>query len=1035
MANSTSSSFAYEWSYDVFLNFRGEDTRYGFTGHLFHALCQKGVKTFMDDQDLRKGEGISALMEAIQESRTAIVIFSKDYASSQSCLEELVMIMECLNHKGRLVWPVFYKVDPCDVRHQKESYAEALAKQETRISDKDKVNKWRSVLQAAANLYGWHFGERYEYEFIGEIVQEVSKWINRSTLHVAHHPVGLESRVQKVKSLLDVESNDGVNMVGIYGIGGIGKTTLACDVYNFIAHQFEGHSIIADIRENSMKKDLVQLQETLLCDVVGEKDIKLGNVKKGIPIIKSRLCKKKVLLILDDVDKLEQLEALAGGPDWFGPGSRIIITTRDMHLLHFHDVKRTYKVEGLNDVEALELFSRDAFKRKHVDPDYLEISKRVLQHSNGLPLALKIIGSDLYGKTDLEWKSALDTYERIPHDDIQQILRVSYDGLKEFEKEIFLDIACFFKGYTLSYVKDMLHSGRSSAPDNAIRVLIDKCLIEIDKLCDKLCVRMHDLIEDMGREIVRLESPSEPGERSRLWSSEDILHVFEQNKGSNKTEIIMLRLSKDEEVQWNPSALEKMENLKVLVVENAHFFGDLVLPQKSLRVLKWYGYPESSLPADFDPKKLVILDLPMSSSFTFNNQLNMKFKSLTEMNLSGCELLKEIPNMSEAPNLKKLLLDNCKNLVEVHDSVGFLGKLEYLIMDHCTNLKLLPREMNLTSLKNMGLWNCQSLMSFPEILGKMENVSELDLSGSAISGLHFSIGNLVGLTFVALNGCQRLLELPRSIFMLPKLWTFEADNCERLAQVQNEEGQDQETMSSHVKKASFHRCYHLTDKFLSTLLPCLRIVTDLSLNYSNITILPSCISVCLSLTKLSLNECKELREIRGLPPNIMYLSAMNCTSLTSESKEMLLNQTLHENGGKHFIFTGSAIPSWLNCSSKGPSLRFWFRNKFPEITLCAAGLFRSFDHRVWHLMVNDILQFSVYCCVIDHSFQVETNHTFVYDPLEIRVITNEELHIKNGWNSAEILFDYHEWMGVHVPEQKSNMADIQFSNPYSSMSK
>nr|KYP59659.1 TMV resistance protein N [Cajanus cajan] len=173
---------------------------------------------------------------------------------------------------------------------------------------------------------------------------------------------------------------------------------------------------------------------------------------------------------------------------------------------------------------------RNAFKRKHVDPDYLEISKRVLQHSNGLPLALKIIGSDLYGKTDLEWKSALDTYERIPHDDIQQILRVSYDGLKEFEKEIFLDIACFFKGYTLSYVKDMLHSGRSSAPDNAIRVLIDKCLIEIDKLCDKLCVRMHDLIEDMGREIVRLESPSEPGERSRLWSSEDILHVFEQNK-------------------------------------------------------------------------------------------------------------------------------------------------------------------------------------------------------------------------------------------------------------------------------------------------------------------------------------------------------------------------------------------------------------------------------------------------------------------------------------------------------------------------
>ncbi|XP_020217819.1 TMV resistance protein N isoform X2 [Cajanus cajan] len=739
MANPTSSSFAYQWTYDVFLSFRGEDTRTGFIGNLFNALRQKGIHTFMDDQELRKGEEITpSLSNAIQESRIAIVIFSENYASSTFCLQELVQIMECLNHKGKLVWPVFYKVDPSDVRHQKGSYAEALAKHETRISDKDKLKAWRSVFEAAANLSGWHFKEGYEYEFIEKIIQEVSKRINRSPLYIANYPVGIESRVQKVKSLLDVKSNNAVHMVGIYGIGGIGKTTLACAVYNFIADQFEDLCFLANISKKSVEHDLVHLQETLLCDLVGEKHINLGNVRKGIPIIKSRLCKKKILLILDDVDKLMQLEVLAGGLDWFGSGSRIIITTRNRHLLHSHGVKRTYEVEGLNHEEALELFSWNAFRSKQVNPGYLYISKRVIQHSNGLPLSLEIIGSDLYGKTELEWKSALDTYERIPHEDIQKILKVSYDGLKEFEKEIFLDIACFFKGYTVSYVINMLYSGRGYAPDYAIQVLIDKCLIKIDQCY----VKMHDLIKDMGREIVRLESPSKPGERSRLWLSKEILRVFKENKGSDKTEIIMLHLVKDKEVQWNVSALEKMENLKILVVENARFSrGPSALP-KSLRVLKWCAYPESSLPADFDPKKLVILDLP-TSSFTFNNQLNMKFKSLMELNLSGCKLLKEIPDMSGTPNLKKLYLDHCRNLVQVHDSVGFLDKLEFLTMDNCTSLKILPRDMNLTSLKLMYLSNCTSLASLPEILGKMKNMWELNWSGSGISCLPFSIGNLV----------------------------------------------------------------------------------------------------------------------------------------------------------------------------------------------------------------------------------------------------------------------------------------------------
>ena len=226
---------------------------------------------------------------------------------------------------------------------------------------------------------------------------------------------------------------------------------------------------------------------------------------------------------------MDQLEHLAGGlhsVDWFGSGSRIIITTRDIHLLDFYGIERTYEVDGLNQEEALELFSWNASRRKQITPSYQEISKRVIQYSNGLPLSLEIIGSDLFGKTVLECKSALDHYETNPHDDILKILKVSYDGLKEYEKKIFLDMACFFKGYELSDVKNILHSGRGLAPDYAIQVLIDKCLIKIVQ-CR---VRMHNLIENMGKQIVRQESPTNSGEHSRLWFSKDILRVLKNNK-------------------------------------------------------------------------------------------------------------------------------------------------------------------------------------------------------------------------------------------------------------------------------------------------------------------------------------------------------------------------------------------------------------------------------------------------------------------------------------------------------------------------
>ena len=159
----SSSSFNHQYKYDVFLSFRGEDTRNGFTSHLNGILRDRGITTFIDDE-LRRGEEISAeLLEAIESSRISIIIFSQNYAFSTWCLDELVKILDC-KKKGQIVLPVFYKVDPSDVRNQKGKFGEALAKHEKRFKDNmEKVQGWRNALTETGKISGWHYKNEYVF--------------------------------------------------------------------------------------------------------------------------------------------------------------------------------------------------------------------------------------------------------------------------------------------------------------------------------------------------------------------------------------------------------------------------------------------------------------------------------------------------------------------------------------------------------------------------------------------------------------------------------------------------------------------------------------------------------------------------------------------------------------------------------------------------------------------------------------------------------------------------------------------------------
>jgi hypothetical protein len=225
------------------------------------------------------------------------------------------------------------------------------------------------------------------------------------------------------------------------------------------------------------------------------------------------------------LESLDQLQSLARELGWFGLGSWIIITTRDKHLLCRHGVHKIYKLGALNGRDALKLFCLKAFKNEQPREGYRKLSYNFVRYAQGLPLALVTLGSFLVGRTMDEWQSALVSFKKVPKREIFDILKVSFDGLEEMWKEIFLDIACFFSGKRKDHVINILEKCGFDATIG-IRVLIDNSLLTIKNEN----VWMHSLLQDMGREIVRQESPQEPGKRSRLWLHYDLSDVLAKDE-------------------------------------------------------------------------------------------------------------------------------------------------------------------------------------------------------------------------------------------------------------------------------------------------------------------------------------------------------------------------------------------------------------------------------------------------------------------------------------------------------------------------
>lgn len=374
-------------------------------------------------------------------------------------------------------------------------------------------------------LNGPFFPVRDELTFIQEIVEDIWGKMSRKVLSIAQYPVGIYHRVKEISFWLQ-DSLTGAHTLMIYGEPGIGKTTIARALFNLHCDRFQYSSFLANIREIAKESSsLISLQKNLLSDLLKEDRIDLYDIDGGASKIKEFLVHRRFLLVLDDVDDLDQLKALLDSRDWIPPGSKVIITTTNKSLVNPHDACVMYEAKRFDIPEALQLFSLHTFGQDHPAKEYMMQSKQIVKHCRGVPLALQVLASSLRGGSIDLWEAAINKLERYSEFHKHKILELSYEALPDdHEKNVFLDIACFFVGKDKDYTIKILDECGFHATAE-IQNLIDRCLLTVTPE-NKLM--MHQLLQEMGKEVICRESPTEPGKRSRIWHHKDALSILQE---------------------------------------------------------------------------------------------------------------------------------------------------------------------------------------------------------------------------------------------------------------------------------------------------------------------------------------------------------------------------------------------------------------------------------------------------------------------------------------------------------------------------
>ncbi|XP_039165639.1 disease resistance protein RPV1-like [Eucalyptus grandis] len=731
----------------VFLSFNAPDTSYSIVDVLYKKLVRNQISVFKDDDILSSGDGIGEeLPQALDNSQIYIPFYLRTMLLAGG-------------------------VSVDDVNLKSALYKSALDKHRWKFGNE--VEEWEMALREIVHTRRFNMNRNSHGELIESVIREVLCKLRGKNVDVPEHLIEDHSQIKAIIDKLDVDSG-GVRFVGIHGMGGIGKTTLAKVVFNKLLLQFDGVSFLQNIRESSQHSlGLVNLQKELLSSVLGSRDtVQIEDIGDGMNQIK-RVCRtKKVLIVLDDLDKKEQLQKLAGKSDWFGLGSRIIITTRDESILmaqveSFGEVVLNqpkgilaHEVYEMEFGQAFQLFCEHAFKRDSPVKGYKHLAEKIVHGVGMLPLAIVEIGSILCFSHEIgEWEDKLTPLNKGPLKVVRDALMISYEGLADEEKEVFLGIACFFTNNDQTYPDIMWDDYQS-----AISVLHQRSLI---KIRDKK-FWMHDQLRDLGRSII----VEYPHKFSRLWIHEHAIAMLWERKERNQG---LEALSLTSNGGWRSiymveelAATSKLRFLRVKGLDG--IFENVLLKLERLFGEKWGTAFHAN---NFHFNNLVMLDLSNSNigdGWGGWSQMKMA-KKLKVLDLGNCKHLTRTPDLSDFLDLEIFILAGCSKLITVDCSISKLRLLKTLNMDGCDSVEELPEEVgSLESLTEFFFSGSSKLVTLTESFRNLKSLSSFSVNYcKGMNKLSNSIGGLAKITCFSLKGCEGIKKLPHTLWGLELL--------------------------------------------------------------------------------------------------------------------------------------------------------------------------------------------------------------------------------------------------------------------------